>query len=1109
MSFVLFFLTVYGMVPHDIQPGNAMEYNLQYSLDKTLSEDKTEVKISLTDFSITGGNYILKSITLPDGSELTEGENGEALTFVSYTVKENGTYDFVAALQEAKTEDTQSEAVANNQKNATTQESDSTIKTEIISVEVDELPSISEEETQDASESNLEAFEELSQTIMTAASSDSSLWNTFLMAMYAGNEDSINKLEELCEVEPEIMQAYLQYAQDSFDTLYDAMDEDDDLWEEMLRALNDEDQLNELAAQFGVDAQMLLLFITYNKLAYEPEELATVDTGNTPEYSLEINGVTYVAFSLNETKTDTTAATYTQKATVSGSESWNSWLASICRNPYTTRYYLVNAVSYCASYYTDSTWIAKAKSTFNCSDDDAKKILRAAIQRAIWFYTDYPNHNYMPTSTTFEKFASELKDAAYDASGNMPSTFNWNWYVPSSTSSSPYLMVSTTEGTLTSLDPFYVGYKGDAARGMTGRPSTYKLYVMPYNDFVSDSEEERISDSLIAYCYNNPRWYPWLNSDGTWTQYCYPVYGGNITDGIYYNLYLPTTTSNFTTDKIKAIALNGYPNNVSGLYDKYKDEVSLDSFYFLTQYAIWYYTDNKTMYDSSIYFDENGLDNADSPITQAERALYKELLASDLASVEAILSESGDQDFVESQINLYESMDQAYNSETNTYATSSETDAYITTADHEGKFQNLLTVGYLSDAYNLPEEEEDGTLTVSKTVTGDTDNMPDSLKNTSYSFEATFTKDNAAYTEAIAWKKSDNTSGTSTPDTSGKITFTLKDGENIVLTLPSGVAYTVKETNIPTDLTLASPTGGSETGTMTSGGALTAVFTNNFANTVYISGTKTWVGDEEASRPTSISLELWQHIEGTDASADTKVIRPNFTGTFTANATDSWNYHFSGMPKYSGGNLITYYVKEPDPPTGYTATYDGMNVTNTLQITQTYDLTLQKNVEGRFADKNQVFTFTITLKDKNGNNVSDSFDVETSPGVSATSISNDKITFNNGVATVSLSDSQQIMVKALPEGYQYEIVENLTDAQQYTPGISINNAAISGQPDGDTGIRTISQSDTVTYTNTRVDIVPAGIRTDTITLITISGLIILLTALTICIYGKRKRRGAN
>jgi hypothetical protein len=184
-----------------------------------------------------------------------------------------------------------------------------------------------------------------------------------------------------------------------------------------------------------------------------------------------------------------------------------------------------------------------------------------------------------------------------------------------------------------------------------------------------------------------------------------------------------------------------------------------------------------------------------------------------------------------------------------------------------------------------------------------------------------------------------------------------------------------------------------------------------------------------------------------------------------------------------------------------------MNVTNKKTETlQQFDLTLKKVVEGEYADMNTAFSFTITLKDQTGAAVNDSFDVVTSDGVSADSISNGKISFTNGEATVSLAHEQEITIKNLPEGYVYVIQETLDGNQLYNKSIKVNGKSVSGQSEGSTGDRTMSEDETVIYTNRSKDIVPAGIHTNLQSLAVESILVLLLVCGMVCIYTMRRRR---
>jgi TQXA domain-containing protein len=469
-----------------------------------------------------------------------------------------------------------------------------------------------------------------------------------------------------------------------------------------MQAQTDETLLSELAERFDIDTQTLLLFMNCTTVSYEATTLTSgsslIET-NTPEYNLIVNGKNYVAFSLDKTKTRTAGVNYSQKTSVSST--WNDWLKGTLSTPYTTSYWLINAVSYAASYYTNDTWISRTMTLFGCTSEQAKPILRAAIQQVIWYWTNYAKYPEIQ-GTTLYTLAKEIETASYKASYYMPDPFNWNWYVPVSTgynnavniSNSPNLLVATTGGD-TSIDGMYVGYSGEAARAENPNVSTEKLYVTSFENYVTaSSAADRIAKSQIAYCFNYDLHYPYSNMYGGWS-------AGTADD---YNLYTETTDSNFATDKIMAIALNGYPNNASGFYT---GQVTEGAFYLVTQYAIWYYTDNYVW------------EKAQERLSADEYTLYTNLLNSNLSTtLQNIKNKNANPESVEANINLYVTSRYAYNLSTGQYDENSATDK---------GFQNLLTVGLLSDAFNLP----DGTLTISKTVTGDTANMPSNSTFTS------------------------------------------------------------------------------------------------------------------------------------------------------------------------------------------------------------------------------------------------------------------------------------------------------------------------------------------------------------------------------------------
>ncbi|MBR4869209.1 MAG: Cna B-type domain-containing protein [Oscillospiraceae bacterium] len=84
---------------------------------------------------------------------------------------------------------------------------------------------------------------------------------------------------------------------------------------------------------------------------------------------------------------------------------------------------------------------------------------------------------------------------------------------------------------------------------------------------------------------------------------------------------------------------------------------------------------------------------------------------------------------------------------------------------------------------------------------------------------------------------------------------------------------------------------------------------------VTISGSKTWVGDEEAEnvRPDSITVNLLANGEVVDSAVVT--------------ADDNWEYSFEAL-KYINGAVAAYSVEE-EAVEGYVASYAGYNITNT------------------------------------------------------------------------------------------------------------------------------------------------------------------------------------
>ena len=117
---------------------------------------------------------------------------------------------------------------------------------------------------------------------------------------------------------------------------------------------------------------------------------------------------------------------------------------------------------------------------------------------------------------------------------------------------------------------------------------------------------------------------------------------------------------------------------------------------------------------------------------------------------------------------------------------------------------------------------------------------------------------------------------------------------------------------------------------------------------VQIQGEKTWVGDDPAKRPASITVILLQN--GTEVKR--QEVRPNEDG--------KWTYDFGNWPVYDdSGRAYTYTVQE-EPVDGYGTQVNGYDIVNGQG-----GLTVTKQVYS--GDKTREFRFTVTLSDKTVN----------------------------------------------------------------------------------------------------------------------------------------------
>ena len=107
------------------------------------------------------------------------------------------------------------------------------------------------------------------------------------------------------------------------------------------------------------------------------------------------------------------------------------------------------------------------------------------------------------------------------------------------------------------------------------------------------------------------------------------------------------------------------------------------------------------------------------------------------------------------------------------------------------------------------------------------------------------------------------------------------------------------------------------------GGNLTAGLTNTL-ETVYFSGSKTWVNDSSyvsLARPDSVTLKLYADNVVVSVKDGSAPLQP----TWVKNPGNIWTYTYYDLPKYKKGSSteeVTYTIEEA-PPAGYTASPAG------------------------------------------------------------------------------------------------------------------------------------------------------------------------------------------
>lgn len=191
------------------------------------------------------------------------------------------------------------------------------------------------------------------------------------------------------------------------------------------------------------------------------------------------------------------------------------------------------------------------------------------------------------------------------------------------------------------------------------------------------------------------------------------------------------------------------------------------------------------------------------------------------------------------------------------------------------------------------------------------------------------------------WKQPDDVQ---TPVNQVTFDVTFTDGTTDEITVSATDDWTYTLRNVPISKKILQVTETTELNDYTSSSqvssdGLSATVTNTYSKltTQSIKVQKRWQNDDEAERPESIQVVLYQSTDDGNAH----VYENNGTVTLTAN--DGWTYTWNNLPQTEGqgSDLVTYSyaVREVNTPIGYSSSisYAGDNTSMTATITNTYD----------------------------------------------------------------------------------------------------------------------------------------------------------------------------
>ncbi|MBQ7138179.1 MAG: Cna B-type domain-containing protein, partial [Clostridia bacterium] len=243
----------------------------------------------------------------------------------------------------------------------------------------------------------------------------------------------------------------------------------------------------------------------------------------------------------------------------------------------------------------------------------------------------------------------------------------------------------------------------------------------------------------------------------------------------------------------------------------------------------------------------------------------------------------------------------------------------------------------------------------------------------------------------------------------GQCEVTLKGNESVTMTLPIGVTYTVTE----------EPTAGYVQTAPTA--PATGVISTE-PSVVSFTNVRDVVRLVKVTDPTGLTVAPKVTVTGSDGSVVTTEaltannaakyleipVKPGVTYTVAESGTDIPGYAFVGS------ELTAKDAEVAGSGMTFTVGKSGLTTIPVLTLTNTYaqgGLTVKKTIGGNAADENDVFTFTVTLTDKDGKPVSGTFDTHT---------------FVDGKYTFTLKGNESENFADLPIGVTYTVTEEPT-----------------------------------------------------------------------------------